>query len=446
MPASPPSSPPAAAAAVRARDTAVGHPAVTTAALTVRTIEVEDPGDLLVHLPDPTGVAWVRDGDGLVGWGQSLRITPGPGPDRMARAADELTAWWAGADVEDPLGLPGTGPVAFGSFTFDPRTDGSVLTVPAFVLGRRRGRAWLTVTGPAGTPLPDLSAVQALPTHGRVRYAGSSLSEVAWLEAVADAVHRLSGPATGQAGQWDRLAKVVLARDLHVWSDQPLDGRTLAHRLAARFPTCWTFAVAGLVGATPELLIRRTHAEVTSLVLAGSAPRGADAAADERLGAGLLASRKDRAEHDFAVESLRERLAPRCADLHVDDEPHLLQLANVQHLATEVHGHLRAPAANALALAGDLHPTAAVCGTPTAAALDAIRELEHLDRGRYAGPVGWVDARGDGEWGIALRCAEVTGARARLFAGAGIVAASRPEAELEETRIKLRAMQSALEA
>jgi len=229
-----------------------------------------------------------------------------------------------------------------------------------------------------------------------------------------------------------------------VWAEQPLDPRALVHRLAERFPDCFAFACRGLVGATPELLIRRTGQVVQSVPLAGSARRGRGPGEDARLGQALLDSEKDRAEHQLAVDSVWEALQPLCARLEADAEPWVLRLDNVQHLATRFDGVLARPMAS-LDLAGALHPTAAVCGTPTAAALDRIRALERMDRGRYAGPVGWTDAHGDGEWGIALRCAEVNGPRARLFAGAGIVTGSLPEGELEETRLKLRAMQSALE-
>ncbi len=407
----------------------------STATLTVRTVEVDAPDDLLALLADPASVAWIRRGDGLVGWGRAARIDVGAGADRFARATAALAALFDRAVVDDEVGVPGTGPVAFGSITFDPRSAGSVLVVPAVVLGRRDGRAWLTVTGdtPRDGGVPP--GPQALPAPGRVRYAGASLPELAWLDAVATAARAV------RAGELD---KVVLARDLHVWSDAPLDPRVLARRLAERFPDCFTFVCEGLVGATPELLVRRTGTDVESLVLAGSAPRGRDAADDARRGAALLASHKDRREHDLAVASVRDVLAPRCGQLATDPQPHLLRLANVAHLATAVRGRLSGTP-TALELAAALHPTAAVCGTPTAVALERIRVLERMDRGRYAGPVGWVDARGDGEWGIALRCAEVDGTRARLFAGAGIVGASLPEAELEETRLKLRAMQSALE-
>jgi menaquinone-specific isochorismate synthase len=218
----------------------------------------------------------------------------------------------------------------------------------------------------------------------------------------------------------------------------------MLRRLAARYPDCFTFACAGLVGATPELLIRRDGCEVSSLVLAGTMPRGVTAAEDARLAAALLGSAKDNEEHGYAAASLRDAIAPLCETLDIASRPELIRLANVQHLGTRVRGTLAADR-SALALAAALHPTAAVGGTPTDAAVELIRELESMDRERYAGPVGWVDADGNGEWGIALRCAQLAGDRARLFAGCGIVAGSDPAAELAEAQVKFRPMQTALE-
>jgi len=178
--------------------------------------------------------------------------------------------------------------------------------------------------------------------------------------------------------------------------------------------------------------------------LAGTAARSDDTDEDERLGKALLASDKDRREHESAAASVGRVLGGLCERLERQAEPDLLRLANVQHLATRFEGRL-AGRNSALDIAGRLHPTAAVGGTPSDGAVEAIRRLEQMDRGRYAGPVGWMDGEGDGCFAIALRCAEISGARARLFAGAGIVDGSLPEAELEETRIKLLAMQSAFD-
>jgi menaquinone-specific isochorismate synthase len=243
---------------------------------------------------------------------------------------------------------------------------------------------------------------------------------------------------------------VVLARDLYATASEDIDVRVLLQRLADRYPDCYTFACAGLVGATPELLIRRQDDDISSLVLAGTIGRGRDAEEDMALGTSLLSSAKETEEHEYAVAGVRATLAPLCDRLRVDSRPSLLRLANVQHLATAISGRLaqaqRGTDHSVLSLVAALHPTGAVCGTPTEVAMELIRELEGMDRGRYAGPVGWVDARGNGEWGIALRCAEVDGPRARLFAGGGIVSGSDPAAELAETQAKLRPIQFALEA
>jgi menaquinone-specific isochorismate synthase len=240
------------------------------------------------------------------------------------------------------------------------------------------------------------------------------------------------------------LRKVGLGGALPVRADAPLDARVLLRRLAARFPGCYTFSCAGMVGATPELLIRRTGGDIESLVLAGTTARGDTPADDRARAARLFASAKDREEHRYAAEMVRDALTPLCADLTVPAEPELLTLPNVTHLASPLRGRLAADR-SVLDVVAALHPTPAVCGTPTDIAMDLIRELEGMDRGRYAGPVGWVDARGDGEWGIALRCAEIDGTRARLFAGCGIVADSDPDAELAEARTKFRPMQYALQ-
>ena len=243
------------------------------------------------------------------------------------------------------------------------------------------------------------------------------------------------------------LRKVVLARDVFATADEPIDVRILLGRLAARYPDCFTFACDGMIGATPELLVSRADDQVSALVLGGTLPRGADPAQDLALGEELLASAKNHEEHAYAVDSIREGLEPLCGTLHVDARPALLKFPNLQHLGTHVRGTLDGAglAKTALGLAAAVHPPAAVCGTPTGTALELIRDLEHMDRQRYAGPVGWVDAAGNGEWGIAIRSGQISGRTARLFAGCGIVAGSEPAAELAETLVKLQPMRDALE-
>ena len=400
----------------------------------VRSTAVEEHFDLLGSVPDDSGPVWLHEGGGLVGMGEAARFEIAPGPGRFERAQAAVASFFSSCEVQDEVEELGSGPVAFGAFSFDRNAPGSALVVPQVVLGSRRGRRWVTAVDGAAAPTLHPSSPAATPAE-RIRYAGSTMSELRWLEIVAEAV------AAIEDGELD---KVVLARDLLVWSKAGFDLRVLAGRLATLYPQCFTFVFDGLIGATPELLVRRRGQEVESLVLAGSAARGRDEAADERLGLDLLHSAKDLDEHRPAVESVRSVLAEVCSELESDVEPFLLKLANLQHLATNLRGRL-ASAVSALELAGRLHPTAAICGTPTPAALELIHSLEGMERARYSGPVGWVSASGDGEWGIALRCAEMNGGRGRLFAGSGIVKGSLPEAELEETRLKLRAMQAALE-
>ncbi|MGI5201517.1 isochorismate synthase [Spirillospora sp. CA-108201] len=412
--------------------------------LTVRTVPIPDPGDLIARLPHPSALAWIRHGEGIVGWGEAARLTLPGGHDRFDAAARMLHDLFGAAAVDDAVNVPGSGPVAFGTFGFDPKSPDSTLIVPCRILGRRDGRAWLTTIGDDTDPLTLANPPQ--PPTG-LAWNDGALPENAWKDAVATAVDRIrsghllpGGPTAADNGH---LGKVVLARDLTVRADTPIDARVLLQRLAARFPGCYTFSCAGMVGATPELLIRRTGGDIESLVLAGTTARGATPADDQARAARLFTSAKDREEHRYAAEMVRDALTPLCAHLTIPDEPELLTLPNLLHLASPLRGRLAADR-SVLDVVAALHPTPAVCGTPTDTAMDLIRELEGMDRGRYAGPVGWVDARGDGEWGIALRCAEIDGTRARLFAGCGIVADSDPEAELAEARTKFRPMQYAL--
>jgi menaquinone-specific isochorismate synthase len=420
---------------------------VTTAAavepLTVRTVEVAEAEaakvtSLLDTLPAVAPLAWIRDGGGLVGWGEAARLTV-RGPDRFRRAV----AWWqslhSSAVVHDEVGLPGCGPVVFGSFAFADGPASSVLVVPRVLIGRQGGRMWLTTVGES-TPGRTLvhRSTPTVPTG--VRITDGALSAQAWRESVGAAVRRI------RAGE---LSKVVLARDLLASAPEPFDVRHVLRGLADAYPKCFTFTVDGLVGATPELLIRREGTAISSRVLAGTAWRSTEVAADEcaegdsAIAVRLWGSAKDREEHAYAAHSAADALRPYCTDLTVPATPAVLALHNVVHLATEVTGNLRSDVC-ALTLAGLLHPTAAVCGTPTATAARVIAELEGMDRGRYAGPVGWTDADGDGEWGIALRCAQVEGAALRMFAGCGIVAGSDPDAELAEAAAKFLAIRDTL--
>ncbi len=426
----------------------IGSPA---APLVSRTVPL-DPGlgARLLSLVPRAGAreacSWVRRGEGLVGWGRAASRTAS-GLGRMA----ELESWWSrlvgSAVVRDEVDRPGTGPVAFGSMSYAADSpEGSTLVVPEVVVGCRNGVAWLTTVGVepapsvAAVPRAPVVAAQDSPDAPRdVAFADGALSPAEWAGTVAEAVARIS------AGLLD---KVVLARDLDVTTGAELDVRWLLHRLAEHYDTTWVFAVDGLVGATPELLVRREKGLVTSRVLAGTIRRTGDDEHDLALAASLARSSKDLEEHEYAVRSVADALAPHCSSMNVPEAPFVLHLSNVMHLATDVAGVL-VDDASSLTLAESLHPSAAVCGTPTLAADAVIAELEHMDRGRYAGPVGWIDATGDGEWGIALRCGAVSRedpTRIRLFAGCGIVAGSDPEAEVAESSAKFVPMRDALTA
>jgi len=411
----------------------------TTHGRVVRTVTLDGiDEDLLGLLPAAGGHAWVRGGGGFVGWGEAARFTVS-GPERFSRAQRWWTGWCESAHVEDQVGIRGSGPVAFASFTFDSGPQDSVVIVPSVVIGHRDGRTWLTTVeldGVAAVPVVEPQRPPSTALH----WSPGTRPVEHWAAAVAEAIGRIT------SGELD---KVVLARDVVAELSAPLDLAALLARLAAAFPECWTFSVDGMLGATPELLVRRDGDHVTSRVLAGTVRRRGDDHVDAASAAALLDSDKDLEEHEYAVHSVAEALAAHCTDLDVPSTPHVLSLANVQHLATDVTG-LLADGAPALALAASLHPTAAVCGTPPERAAAVIRELEGMDRGRYAGPVGWIDARGDGEFGIALRCAAVEdtargqATRLRLFAGCGIVAGSTPEGEIAESEAKLDAVRRAL--
>jgi menaquinone-specific isochorismate synthase len=402
---------------------------VEAAGLVGWTVEVDDPGELLTWLPAGRAFGFLRGGDGIVGWGEAVRLT--------TRDPGEVSAALSAVTVRDDVGLPGCGPVAIVSLGFDPATDASVVVVPKVVLGRREGRSWLTLVNPPGAV--EVPALRRRPVAAASAPPATLTAAVPAESEWADSVRR--AVAAIKAGELD---KVVLARALDVTAPAALDPRAVAARLAARFPSCFTFVCDGLVGASPELLVRRIGRHAESLVLAGTVRRGGGAAEDAELERTLMASRKDAAEHRYAAESVREVFGSVAADMVSDGSPQLLRLANVTHLATHVEAWLGADAPTALDLAARLHPTAAVGGTPRSEALAMISDLEAAPRGRYAGPVGWMDAKGDGEFAIALRCAQLSGDTARLWAGAGIVADSDPDAEVAETTAKFDAVLSAL--
>ncbi len=402
-----------------------------------------DAASLLDLLPDDEPVTWLRRGAGLVGWGVAARIRTS-GPTRFADASK----WWselvARAEVRDEVDEHGSGLVAFGTFAFADEPGESVLVVPRVVVGRRGDRAWVTTVTALEAPDADAPRRTPLTRTDRpeppagVRFADGALNGEQWMSVVADAVERINH---------GDLEKVVLARDLVATAERPIDVRWPLRRLADGYPMCWTFHVDGLLGATPEMLVRREKGLVTSRVLAGTIRPTGDDEHDLALAAALARSSKDLEEHEYAVRSVADALEPHCSSMNVPEAPFVLHLPNVMHLATDVAGVVHdAETVSSLQLAEALHPSAAVGGTPTPVATELIAAIEGMDRGRYAGPVGWLDATGDGEWGIGLRSAAVEGASVRLFAGCGIVADSDPEAELAEAQAKFVPVRDALSA
>lgn len=399
----------------------------------VTTTRIGDHLPLLDLLNSDAPLSWVRNGEGLVGWGVHATTTVS-GKDRFEKAR----TWWHHQletfAVANSVHGSGTGPVLFTSFSFD-RNEESVLVIPKVIVGQKGAQSWITWIG--DTPQPVLPESPAQHSQGTFTFGDGSINTSAWKERVAEAIKRVGS---------SKVDKVVLARDLVATSTQDIQTAPILKKLAAEYPSTWTFAVDGLVGATPELLLRLSRGMVTSRVLAGTIPKTGNDEKDLALAASLARSSKDLEEHEYAVRSVADALEPFCSSTNVPESPFVLHLANVMHLATDVTGALieSKQRLDAFSLLQSLHPSAAVCGTPRNIAFDIITEIEGMNRGRYAGPVGWIDASGDGELGIALRSGQITDREIRIFAGCGIVAGSSPEKELEESNAKMIAMRSAL--
>ena len=399
----------------------------------VTTTRIGDHLPLLDLLNSDAPLSWVRNGEGLVGWGVHATTTVS-GKDRFEKAR----TWWHHQletfAVANSVHGSGTGPVLFTSFSFD-RNEESVLVIPKVIVGQKGAQSWITWIG--DTPQPVLPESAAQHSQGTFTFGDGSISTSAWKERVAEAIKRVGS---------SKVDKVVLARDLVATSTQDIQTIPILKKLAAEYPSTWTFAVDGLVGATPELLLRLSRGMVTSRVLAGTIPKTGNDEKDLALAASLARSSKDLEEHEYAVRSVADALEPFCSSTNVPESPFVLHLANVMHLATDVTGALieSKQRVDAFSLLQSLHPSAAVCGTPRNIAFDIITEIEGMNRGRYAGPVGWIDASGDGELGIALRSGQITDREIRIFAGCGIVAGSNPEKELEESNAKMIPMRTAL--
>jgi menaquinone-specific isochorismate synthase len=373
-----------------------------------------------------TGLLFVRDGVGLAARGVAARVS-----------STEITAALGAMERDDTIGVAGCGPVAIGVRPFRPGEPWS-LVIPAVVVGKGPdGERW--VTRIAGAPEAD----DPLEPSPRPAPQASRFH----IEPGVDPEHYLRAVAAARdAVRRGDITKAVIARDVFVRCDRPLDVHATLLRLRASFGSSYRYSIDGFIGASPELLVSRHGDVVRSHPLAGTAPRVGDPATDARLAAELLASTKNQIEHRIVIEEVHETLLPWCSYLDWEPEPSIVQVANVQHLGTLVEGRLSHPAPGVLEMVEALCPTPALGGHPRGAALDLIESVEGFQRGRYGGAVGWVDADGNGTWAVAIRCAELSADRreARLFAGGGIVADSEPLAELAETQAKFQAMLSAI--
>ena len=398
----------------------------------------EHPALLDIAIPELTEnqdlTSWVRGGDGMVGIGIYKRHVVS-GSNRFA----EARKWWRNEinslEIHNNVHGTGTGPILFTSFSFDPAEE-SILVIPQVVIGQRNGKSWITWIGAKPQPALHIAKVEKKPLN--LTWSGSN-GDV-WQDRVARAVEKIKG---------NQLEKVVLARFANATSDSSIDTRNLLKQLAAEYPSTCVFSNSGLIGATPELLVRLSKSLVTSRILAGTIRKTGDDERDLALAGSLARSSKDLEEHEYAVRSVAEALAPLCSSTNVPESPFVLHLSNVMHLATDVTGVLsdNSSPADIFDLVSRLHPSAAVCGTPTDVAQRTIDEIEGISRGRYAGPIGWIDANGDGELGIALRCGQISSdaKSIRIYAGCGIVAGSDPERDYAESQAKLLPMRTALE-
>ncbi|MGI9051374.1 MAG: isochorismate synthase [Ilumatobacteraceae bacterium] len=378
-----------------------------------------DPALGLEDLAGDNGFLFVRDGVGVAGRGVAARAP-----------VDEVPALLAAIERSGD----GPGPIALGGLPFRPGQPGQMVIPSVAVRRTATGEAWVTTIdgasaelAPANGPLPSASA-----------YAIDPVNPVATYLRAVDLAR--------QAVRDGRLTKAVIAREIIVTADRPIDRHGVLRRLRATFGSSYRFAIDGFIGASPELLVEVEGRAVRSHPLAGTAPRTGDVDLDAQIAEDLVASTKNQVEHRVVIDVVHDTLLPWCSFLDWEPDPSIVTVANVQHLGTRVEGRLSTPTPNVIELVRALSPTPALGGHPRDAALELIDEIEGVDRGRYGGAVGWVDASGDGTWAVAIRCAELSDdrCRARLHAGGGIVADSDPLAELAETQAKFQAMLSAL--
>ena len=376
--------------------------------------------------------AFIYEHQGLIGWGEALRLEAS-GPNRVLDLDQSWRDIVANAEIQDLVNLPGSGLISFGSIAFAAQSKtSSVLVIPKVVIGKLNERLWITTIN-----ISEEEALALIDTDSSFESAHFEPGQISLEQYKINVDRALSAIDTGV------IEKVVLARDLKATVSKVFNINPVLKKLESKFDTCYIYSVAGLFGASPELLVKVYHSEVSARVLAGTAGRGTDPGVDQAIGTALIESPKNRAEHKFAIDSLVSELEEFCVEVKVDAEPFSMALPNLWHLASDVRAVLNSESSS-LQIVSALHPSAAVAGTPRDKALAVIDEIEHVDRGRYAGPVGWLGADGDGVWAIALRGAQLDNQTLTAFAGCGIVAGSDAQSELEEASLKFKPIVEAL--
>jgi isochorismate synthase len=449
------------------RSTSLSRPGLVSV---TEEIDAVDPLKLFVHTSHFASERWYweqsSEGFAIVGMG----VASGTMVPRWVRfrASDEKhQELMEQAVIDPPEGAANPGPLFLAAFSFDAERKADLrlwrgfppayLLLPRVTLVKQNDRCFLTFNVLV-SPNRDAGAMRQLTVQLRDRVIQSLEKETARPTAKVNAEpdeqtkqqedeYRDAVAVATEVVRSEGFEKVVLARRREIKTENFFDVPNAIDRLRQDYPGCYTFAVARhssiFLGATPEQLVKLDGKQVSTVCLAGSIRRGETEEQDAELGQQLLASHKDRHEHEICVRAIREALEPLCDELHVPDTPELMTVSNVHHLRTPVEGHLN-NGATLLQLVERLHPTPAVGGYPKEKALEFLRDNEGFNRGWYASPLGWIDSRGNGEFVVTLRSALIRGQKAHLFAGCGIVDESDPEQELAESEIKMRPMLWAL--
>jgi menaquinone-specific isochorismate synthase len=385
-----------------------------------------DEGSAFAELLGSNNSAFISDKQGLIGWGEALKLEA-TGPNRILDLDTQWRELVSNAGVTNEVNLSGSGLICFGSIAFSDKSPStSVLVIPNVIVGKHEDTLWLTTVNTDEDKALDLICFDS--TFTSATFEPGQITPDQYILNVERAVEEIAAK---------NIEKVVLARDLKASVSESFNINPAIRKLEKKFNSCYIYSVDGLFGASPELLVKVERKQFSARVLAGTAGRGTDPGVDQAIGAALFDSPKNRSEHKFAIDSLVSSLEQFTDQIEVDDKPFSIALPNLWHLASDVRALLNSDASS-LQVVNALHPSAAVAGTPRDKALEVIEAIENVDRGRYAGPVGWLGADGDGVWAIALRGAQLENNVLTAFAGCGIVAESDAQAELAEAVLKFK--------